>query len=129
MTTADFHDLLRQKTHVFVTTIMGDGSPHTTMTWVDTDGDHALINIPAATLKARNLSRDPRVSLAVADPRNPRHYFAARATVVATTDDHGMTHFDHLANKYLGTSFAALGGAVHERLVLTIRIDSLHEAS
>ena len=128
MTADGFHDLLRQKTHLFITTIMGDGSPHTTMTWVDTDGEHALVNIPAATLKARNVARDPRVSLAVADPRNPRHYFAARATVVATDEDRAMTHFDQLARKYLGRSFAELGGAAHERLILRIRVDSLHEA-
>ncbi|MDF2826137.1 MAG: class F420-dependent oxidoreductase [Mycobacterium sp.] len=128
MTAQTFHELLQQKTHVFITTINSDGSPQTTMTWVDTDGDHALINVPARVLKARNVARDPRVSLAAADPDNPRHYFAARGTVVATNRDPDMSHFDQLTRKYLGIPFAELGGPVHERLVITIRIDSIHEA-
>jgi PPOX class probable F420-dependent enzyme len=127
MTAQTFHALLRQKAHVFITTIMSDGSPHTTMTWVDTDGDHALVNIPAGTVKDRNTSRDPRVSLAIADPDNPRHYFAARGTVVARNQDHDMSHINQLAVKYLGTPFSALGGPAHERLILTIRVDALHE--
>lgn len=123
-----FHDLLRRETHVFITTIMSDGAPHTTMTWVDTDGEHALVNIPVGTLKARNIARDPRVSLAVADPDNPRHYLAARATVAATTEDPGMVHFDRLARKYLGKSLGELGAPTHKRLVVTLRIESIHEA-
>jgi len=127
MTAQTFHDLLRQKAHVFITTIMSDGSPHTTMTWVDTDGDHALVNIPAGTVKDRNISRDPRVSLAIADPDNPRHYIAARGTVVTTKQDLDMRHIDKLAEKYLGIPFAALGGPAHERLILTIQVDAIHE--
>ena len=128
MTARAFHELLRQQAHVFITTINGDGSPQTTMTWVDTDGDHALVNIPAGTLKARNVARDPRVSLAVASPHNPRHYFAARGTVVATHHDPDMSHFDRLTRKYLGTPFAELGGPIHDRIILTIAIDGIHEA-
>lgn len=128
MAAQTFHELLRQKAHVFITTINGDGSPQTTMTWVDTDGDHALINIPAGTLKDRNIARDPRVSLAIADPHNPRHYFAARGTVVAINQDPDMSHFDSLTKKYLGTPFAELGGPAHERHILTIQIDAIHEA-
>ncbi|MBX7453840.1 TIGR03618 family F420-dependent PPOX class oxidoreductase [Mycolicibacterium sp. 3033] len=128
MSARTFHDLLRRETHVFITTIMKDGSPHTTMTWVDTDGEHALVNIPAGTLKARNIARDPRVSLAVADPDNPRHYLAARATAAATTEDHGMAHFDQLVRKYLGRTLAELGAPTHERLVVAFRIESIHEA-
>ena len=36
----DILDLLRAPSLCFVTTLMKDGSPQTTETWVDTDGEH-----------------------------------------------------------------------------------------
>ncbi len=122
-----FHDLLRQKAHVFITTISSDGAPHTTMTWVDTDGEHALINVPAGTVKSRNIARDPRVSLAIADPESPRHYFTGRGSVVATDPDADMQHFSQLAMKYLGKPVSALGGPVHQRFIHTIHLDVIRE--
>ena len=37
-------DLLRKPIPCFITTLNADGSPQTTMTWVDTDGEHVVIN-------------------------------------------------------------------------------------
>ena len=62
--------LLRQPSPCFVATLMPDGSPQLTQTWVDTDGEHIVINTVAAQ-KIRNIERDPRVALTVSDPENP----------------------------------------------------------
>jgi hypothetical protein len=43
-----------------VSTLMPDGSPQLTQTWVDTDGEHVLINSVAGFQKIRNIERDPR---------------------------------------------------------------------
>jgi hypothetical protein len=50
---------------------MPDGSPQFTQTWVDTDGEHVLINTVEGFQKVRNVGRDPRVALSVSDPGNP----------------------------------------------------------
>ena len=53
-----------------VTTLRADGSPHSTVVWVDTDGDGVVrFNTPAGSLKQRHLTRDPRLSLVVIDPQ------------------------------------------------------------
>jgi hypothetical protein len=36
--------LLRQPSLCFLTTLMPDGSPQMTQTWVDTDGEHVVIS-------------------------------------------------------------------------------------
>lgn len=38
-------DLLRRPSPCFVATVMPDGSPQLTQTWVTTDGAHVVINI------------------------------------------------------------------------------------
>ena len=52
-------DLLGRPSLCFVATIMPDGSPQLTQTWVSTDGEHILINTPDHSQKARNVARDP----------------------------------------------------------------------
>ena len=39
-------DLLGRPSPCFVATLMPDGRPQLTQTWVDTDGEHVLINTP-----------------------------------------------------------------------------------
>ena len=66
---ADVLELLRAPSICFITTLMKDGSPQTTQTWVDTDGEHVVINTVEGYQKVRNVARDPRVSVVVSDPK------------------------------------------------------------
>jgi PPOX class probable F420-dependent enzyme len=66
--------LLRQPSPCFVATLMPDGSPQLTQTWVDTDGTNVLINTVAGYQKVRNLERDARIALNVADPDDVTRY-------------------------------------------------------
>ena len=52
--------LLREPSLCFIATMMPDGSPQLTETWVDTDGHHVLINTVQGNQKTRNLERDAR---------------------------------------------------------------------
>jgi hypothetical protein len=40
---------------------MPDGSPQNTQVWVDTDGEHILVNTAEGRQKVKNVRRDPRV--------------------------------------------------------------------
>ena len=51
-----------------VTTLSLDGSPQSTVVWVDVDDDGVSINTAYGRVKPRNLARDPRMSLVVVDP-------------------------------------------------------------
>ena len=55
--------LLRTPSTCYITTLMPDGSPQLTQTWVDTAGEHILINSVAGYQKLRNVERDPRVAV------------------------------------------------------------------
>lgn len=104
-TTTELNDaqkaLLDERLHAVVTDLMPDGSPHSTMVWIDHDGAHVLFNTARGHLKARNLERDPRVSVMVIDPANPHERRLAvrgRAELIA---EGAEDHIDRLARKYL----------------------------
>jgi PPOX class probable F420-dependent enzyme len=107
---------------------MADGSPQLTQTWVDTDGEHILINTVQGFQKVRNVERDPRVAVTVADPDNPRRYVAVRGRVVDVTAEGGAEHIEKLAQKYLGGSYpwSRGGGRDQVRLILTISAEKIH---
>ena len=122
----DLAELLRQPANLYLTTLMPDGSPQTTMTWADTDGERVLVNTLVHTQKHRNVLRDPRVSFAVSAPGDPMRYVAGRGRVVEVTEDEGGEHVDGLARRYVGVPFAQMGGEAGRRVVLHIAVDRLH---
>lgn len=121
-----FLDLLRKPSPCFITTLMPDGSPQTTMTWVDTDGEHVVINTVETHLKVKNVRRDPRVSVAVCDPANFASYYAIRGRVVKMTTEGGAEHIEALSRRYTGGPYAWHGGRDTARVILTIAADTIH---
>ena len=113
-------DLLDRPSPCFVATLMPDGAPQMTQTWVDTDGRHVLINTVAGFQKVRNMERDDRVALNVADPDDVSRYFAVRGRVVSITPDGAAEHIERLAQKYLGGPYPWFGGRDQQRLLVTI---------
>jgi PPOX class probable F420-dependent enzyme len=122
-----FLELLRKPSPCFITTLMPDGSPQTTETWVDTDGEHVVINTVQAHLKVKNIQRDPRVSVAVCDPADFSRYYAIRGRVVNITTEGGAEHIDVLAHRYTGAPYAWYGGRDQVRVILTIAADKVHD--
>ncbi|MBA3906045.1 MAG: PPOX class F420-dependent oxidoreductase [Pseudonocardiales bacterium] len=116
----DFLALLRLPSPCNLSTLMPDGSPHVTLTWVDTDGTNILINTVRGHQKVRNIERDPRVALTVSDPAQPARYFGVRGQVVGMTEDGAAEHIETLAQRYLGTPYPWFGGRDQTRLLLTI---------
>jgi PPOX class probable F420-dependent enzyme len=119
-------DLLRKPSPCFVTTLMPDGSPQVTETWVDTDGEHVIINTVQTHQKVRNVERDPRVAVAICDAANPSKYYAVRGRVVAITTEGGAEHIELLSQRYTGGPYQAYGGRDQVRVILTIRADRVH---
>jgi PPOX class probable F420-dependent enzyme len=99
---------------------MPDGSPQLTEVWVDTDGKHVVINSVQTHQKVRNVARDPRVAIAVADKDNPSRYVSLSGRVVDVTEIGGAEHIEQLAQKYLGRPYPWFGGRDQVRVVLTI---------
>src|SRR5580704_403986 len=94
--------LIEAKTYANVATLMPDGSPHVTQTWVDHDGDIVLINTIEGSQKHRNAVRNPKIALDVCDPTNPYNMAVIRGRVSEVTFDGAEEHVDRMAKKYLG---------------------------
>ena len=118
--------LLRQPSPCFLATVMPDGSPQLTQTWVDTDGVHVIINTVQGSQKVRNIERDPRVAVTVSDPSNPSRYYAVRGQVVNVTTEGGAEHIETLAQRYLGGPYPWYGGRDQVRVILSITADKIH---
>ncbi len=122
----DLIALLREPSHCYIATLMPDGSPQMTQTWVDTDGHHVLINTVQGFQKDKNVHRDPRVAINVSDPANPSRYYEIRGRVTGATTEGGAEHIEALAQRYLGGPYPWYGGHDQVRLILTITADKIH---
>jgi PPOX class probable F420-dependent enzyme len=121
----DLLALLREPSTCYLATSMADGSPQLTQTWVDTDGEHVLINTVQGHVKVRNIERDPRVAVAISDPDKPSRYFQVRGRVIDVTADGAAEHIEKLAQQYLGGSYPWYGGRDQTRLLITIEASAI----
>ncbi len=122
----ELHDLLRRPAIGYLSTTMPDGSPQLTQVWVDTDGEHVLVNTVRGAQKLRNVERDPRVAVAVADPDTPSRYFSVRGQVLRATTEGAVEHVEALSQRYLGGPYPWYGGRDEVRVLLTISVDRVH---
>ena len=84
-----------------VTTLRDDGSPHSTVVWVDVDDGKVSFNTARGRAKPEHLERDPRASLLVVDPNNAYKWIAVSGRA-EMTEDGADAQIDKLAKKYLG---------------------------
>ncbi|HEY8705849.1 MAG TPA: PPOX class F420-dependent oxidoreductase [Gaiellaceae bacterium] len=84
-----------------VTTLREDGSPHSTVVWVDVEDGVPSFNTALGRKKPANLEQDPRAALLVIDPQDAYKWIAVDGTVELTTDG-ADPQIDKLAKKYLG---------------------------
>ena len=117
--------LLHQPSPCYLATLMADGAPHLTQTWVDTDGEHILINTVQGFQKIKNIERDPRVALTISDADNPSRYYWVRGEVLGITAAGAADHIEKLAQRYLGTAYPWFGGRDQTRLLLTIEAQKI----
>jgi PPOX class probable F420-dependent enzyme len=116
-------DLLRRPSPCFVATLMADGSPQLTQTWVTTDGEHVVINIVDGSQKIRNFARDLRVAVNVVDPDDVFRYWAVRGRVIDTTTEGGAESIEEISQKYLGMPYPNFTGMPETRVLVTIEAD------
>jgi PPOX class probable F420-dependent enzyme len=82
-------------------TVNADGSPQSTVHWIARDGDDLLLSTVRGRRHARNVERDPRVSVLVPNPDDPYAYVEVRATAIVT-EEGSRELIDDLSEKYRG---------------------------
>jgi PPOX class probable F420-dependent enzyme len=125
--TATEREFLRNPFVGTITDLRPDGSPHTTVVWVDVDSDGGLsFNTAHGRAKPRYITADPRVSLAVVDPGNPYRWVSVTGTA-ELVDEGADEQIDRLAKKYLGRDSYPFRSSEERRVTVRIsptRIES-----
>ena len=74
MTPQEFAEFLHRPLVTSLTTVRADGTPQVTPIWYESDGEAFFCIFGRDSVKARNIRRDPRVSLCIATHDDPYRY-------------------------------------------------------
>jgi PPOX class probable F420-dependent enzyme len=107
-----------------VTTLQRDGSPQSTVVWVDVDDEGVSINTAYGRVKPRNLARDPRISLVVVDPGDPYRWIKVSGTG-RLVDEGADDQIDRLSKKYTGRDVYASRQPGEQRVTVRITSDRI----
>jgi PPOX class probable F420-dependent enzyme len=100
-TIPDSHlDLFQTPVHGVLTTIMPDGSPQSSVIWVDYDGENVMVNTTLERQKGRNMRANPKVTILVIDPHDSSRWIEVRGHVREITQEGAEEHADKLTQRY-----------------------------
>ena len=107
-----------------ITDLRPDGSPHTTVVWVDVDDAGVSFNTAYGRAKPTYIANDARVSLTVVDPGDPYRWLSVSGT--ATLVDEGADgHIDRLAKKYIGADSYPFRQPGERRVTVRIAVEKI----
>jgi len=92
-------DLLTPPICGVLTTMLPNGQPHSSLVWVDHDGECARVNTTLQRQKGRNLIANPKLSLLVVDPGNTGRFIQIRGDAELVTEG-AVDHLDGLTRRY-----------------------------
>jgi PPOX class probable F420-dependent enzyme len=93
-------DLFQRPVHGVLATMMQDGTPQSSIVWVDYDGEYVLINATLERQKGRNMQANPKVTALVIDPDDSSRWVEVRGHVREMTRDCAEAHADKLTQRY-----------------------------
>jgi PPOX class probable F420-dependent enzyme len=117
--------LLTGKNFAFVATLMKDGSPQITPTWIDYDGKIILINTAEGRVKQKNVSRDPHIAISIVDQNNPYNMLTIRGKMIEQTSNGADEHIDKLAKRYLGVDKYPFRSPNEKRVILKVQPENV----
>jgi len=118
--------LAQGKNLATVVTLMPDGQPQALLTWVDSDGEYLLVNTEPQRQRARNIRRDPRITVLIHSDADPWDWSEVRGRVVDTVGgSEAREHIDKLSRQYDGSDFRDPIGP-QGRVILKIAPDKIN---
>ena len=105
------------------TTLREDGSPHSTIVWVDVEDGVVSFNTALGRAKPKHLEKDPRAGVLVVDPNDSYKWVSVDGHAELTTDG-ADAQIDKLAKKYLGKDVYPWHNPEEQRV--TVRITPEH---
>jgi PPOX class probable F420-dependent enzyme len=119
-------ELLEAPNFCQVGSLRRDGSPAVVPTWVDIEGDLAVINTADGRAWVNNVRRDPRVNLTVLNQDNPYEFVSIKARMVEDTTEGADAHIDKLAQKYLGEEKYPFRSEGEVRMIFKFAAEKVH---
>ena len=112
MNTEEYRDfLLGSIRTATLATVRADGRPHAAPIWYGLDGETFVFMTGEDTVKARNMRREPRVSLCIDDERPPFHFVIVEGTAELAADDPEMLRWStSIGGRYMGEEQAEAFG-------------------
>lgn len=118
-------ELAQAPNYAIFSTVLPSGHPQTHVMWVDTDGEHLLINTVVSRRKYRNVQMNPKVSVTIINGIDWFDWIEVRGTVVdEVRGEEAWDHINALSRQYFEAPF---GGPKLERVILKIRPDRIVE--
>jgi PPOX class probable F420-dependent enzyme len=118
-------DLLRATNVCVVSTLGEDGVIHARTVWVDTDGEHVILNSVGRRVWVQDVERRRRATCTVVNASNPYEFVSIEGTVVACSHDGADEHIDSLALKYLGVGRYPFHSASEPRVRIVLHPDRI----
>ena len=111
-------EFLREGNLAAVATVRPDGTVQLTPTWVDSDGEHVLINTAEGRKKPEYLRLNPNTAVLVVDRKNPYRWLSVSGK--AELEHKGAEeHIDVLAHRYTGNEKYDVGPD-EERVIVRV---------
>ena len=107
-----------------ITDLRPDGSPHSTIVWVDVDDQGVSFNTAHGRAKPTYIAEDGRVSLTVVDPQDPYRWLSVSGTATLV-DDGADDQIDRLAKKYIGADSYPFRQPGEQRVSVRIAVEQL----
>ena len=110
-------------------TVRPDGRPHVVVVWFDFEGDTLVFTTWYETVKRRNLSHNPYVSICVDDEKPPFAYVQIEGTAELTENDPDHMYWStRIAGRYMGAEQAERYGkrnAVEGELLVRVKVTKM----
>ena len=109
-----------------VTDLRRDGTPHSTVVWVDVEDGKVSFNTARGRAKPTNIAHNPHVSLLVVDPNDSFKWVSVSGRA-ELTEEGADEQIDKLAKKYLGRDTYPWRNPEEQRLKVLIepeRVDA-----
>ncbi|MGI8758623.1 MAG: PPOX class F420-dependent oxidoreductase [Acidimicrobiales bacterium] len=95
-----------------LSTVRADGRPHAAPIWYAVDDGTIVFTTGASTVKGKNVSRDPRVTLCVQDDRSPYSFVVVEGRADISDDGDDLRRWAaRIGGRYMGADRAEEYGA------------------
>jgi len=117
----NYLDLLQSAALAYLATIGPKGEPQVSAVWFTWDGTHLLFAFNKKRQKYRNVLRETRVAIAIADPTNLYRALEIRGVVARIDQDPDFRFINAASQKYLGRdSTSEETGSAEDRVVIVV---------